>query len=116
MIDRRSATASNQPVRRARPVTAPNSWPTRDRCSPSSSNSSVGNGPGADARRVRLHDAEHVVEGARARAGAGRRVAGGRVRRGDERIRAVVDVEQRALRALEQDVLARAMADSGAAG
>ena len=33
-------------------------------------------------------------------------LAGDRVRRGDERIGAVVDVEQRALRALEQDALA----------
>jgi hypothetical protein len=45
MMERRSDTASNQPQRRLRPVTAPNSWPTRERCSPYSSNSSVGNGP-----------------------------------------------------------------------
>ena len=30
---------------KGRPVTAPNSWPTFDRCSPVTSNSSVGNGP-----------------------------------------------------------------------
>ncbi len=45
MTARRIATASNQPQRRGRPVTAPNSCPTRERCSPVSSNSSVGNGP-----------------------------------------------------------------------
>src|SRR5476651_2149336 len=45
MIARRSATASNQPQRRRRPVTEPNSWPTRDSCSPAASNNSVGNGP-----------------------------------------------------------------------
>src|SRR5882757_8418431 len=44
-MERRRATASNQPQRRRRPVTEPNSWPTRDRCSPNSSNNSVGNGP-----------------------------------------------------------------------
>ena len=39
------STASNQPQRRARPVVAPNSAPTRLRCRPMSSSSSVGNGP-----------------------------------------------------------------------
>ncbi len=39
----------------------------------------------------------------RADAGAGAGAAGDRVRRGHERIRAVIDVEQRALRAFEED-------------
>jgi len=45
IIERRNATASNQPQRRARPVVAPNSAPTVARCCPKSSNNSVGNGP-----------------------------------------------------------------------
>ena len=56
----------------------------------------------ADARRVGLGDAEHVVQVARAQPRARRGRARDAVRRGDERIGAVVDVEQRALRALEQ--------------
>jgi hypothetical protein len=44
-MERRKATVSNQPQRLRRPVTEPNSCPTRDRYSPNSSNSSVGNGP-----------------------------------------------------------------------
>ena len=71
--------------------------------------------PLAHARRVGLGDAEHVVEGAGADARAGRRLRRHRVRRGDERIGAVVDVEQRALRAFEQDPLARAALASSSA-
>src|SRR5690606_42119430 len=44
-IDSLTATASNQPQRRARPVVAPFSLPTAARCAPTSSNSSVGRGP-----------------------------------------------------------------------
>ena len=62
--------------------------------------------PGADAGHVRLRDAPDLVDVLRPDAGADARGARDRVRRGDERIRAVVDVEQRALRALEQDRLA----------
>ena len=102
----RSITASNQPVRRRRPVLVPNSWPRSTRRSPTSSNSSVGNGPGADPRAVGLGDADDPVDVARADAGAGARAAGHRVRRRDEGIRAVVEVEERGLRALEQHVLA----------
>ena len=89
-------------MRRARPVVVPNSPPTRRISSPSSSSSSVGNGPGADARRVGLADAPDLVDVARADAGADARRAGDRVRGGDERIGAVVDVEHRALGALEE--------------
>src|SRR5712692_2821724 len=64
--------------------------------------------PLADPGRVRLADAEHVADRARAEPAAGRRLAGDRVRGGDERIGAVVDVEQDRLRALEQDALALA--------
>jgi hypothetical protein len=70
--------------------------------------SSVGNGPLADAGRVGLGDAEHIADfadGPRPEPVAA--WAGHRVRRGDEGIGAVIDVEQRALRALEQDALAR---------
>jgi len=44
-IERLSAAASNQPVRRGRPVVAPNSRPRWRSRSPMSSESSVGNGP-----------------------------------------------------------------------
>ena len=60
---------------------------------------------GADAGRVGLEDADHPVDLRRADAGARARAARGRVGRGDERIGAVVDVEQRALAALEQTTL-----------
>ncbi len=58
---------------------------------------------GANARGVRLGDADHAGDVARADAAARARAAGGRVRRRDERIRAVVDVEERGLCTLEQD-------------
>ena len=60
----------------------------------------------ADARRVRLDHAEHASDRARRNAEAGADAADRRVRRGDVRIGAVIDVEQRALRAFEQDRLA----------
>ena len=60
----------------------------------------------ADARGVGLGDAEHVVDRIGADAGAGERAADGGVGRGDVRIGAVVDVEQRTLRAFEQHALA----------
>ena len=63
----RTSTASNQPQRRLRPVTVPNSWPR----SPMQLADVVGElgreRAGADARRVGLGDAEHVAERARAR-------------------------------------------------
>ena len=104
----RTSTASNQPQRRGRPVTVPNSRPRSPRSCPVSSLQFGRERPLADARRVGLGDAEHVVDGARAEAGAGRRLRRHGVGRGDERIGAVVDVEQRALRAFEQDALALA--------
>ena len=58
----------------------------------------------ADPRRVGLHDAEHGVDVARTEAGADGRLPRDRVRRGDERIGADVDVEQCALRTFEQQV------------
>ena len=64
--ERRSIGMSSQPQRRGRPVTEPNSLPRFASPAPTSSVSSVGNGPAADARRVRLDDAEHVVEKLRA--------------------------------------------------
>src|SRR5204862_3954648 len=64
--------------------------------------------PLAHPRRVGLADAEHVIDRAGAKAGAGRRLSGDGVRRGDERVRPEGDVEQRPLRALEQNALALA--------
>ena len=59
-----------------------------------------------DARAVGLRDAPHLVDRRRSDACAGARCAGDRVRGGHEGIGAVVDVEQRALRALEDHQLA----------
>ena len=96
---------SSQPVRRARPVVVPNSPPRRRISSPTSSSSSVGNGPEPTRVDVRLGDAPDLVDVLRPDAGADARRAGGRVGRGDERIRAVVDVQQRALGALVEHEL-----------
>ena len=57
---------------------------------------------GADPGGVRLDDADHLGDPGRPDAGADAGAARGRVRRGDERIGAVIDVEQRPLRALEE--------------
>jgi hypothetical protein len=79
---------------------------------PTSSVSSVGKGPVPTRVVYGLDDAEHVVEQLRADARAGRRRAGDAVRARHVRIGAVVDVQQRALRALEQQrvaLLARLM-------
>ncbi len=63
-------------------------------------------GTAADACRIGLRDAQHVVEIQRAKTGAGSGAAGGGVGRGHKRVGTVVDVEQRTLRAFEQDVVA----------
>src|SRR5690606_3416745 len=60
----------------------------------------------ADAGGVGLGDAQHVVDRVRADAGAGQRAAGGGVGGRDVGIGAVVDVQQRPLRTLEQHALA----------
>jgi hypothetical protein len=67
-------------------------------------------GPRAHARGVGLDDAEREVDGVRPDARAHRRHARQRVGRGDVGIGAEIDVEQRALRALEQDARALAAA------
>ena len=70
---------------------------------------SVGNGPCADAGHVGLRDADDRVDPRRADPDADVAAsAGDRARRGDERVGAVVEVEQRPLRALEQHLLALA--------
>ena len=62
--------------------------------------------PFADARGVGLHHADDAVHAVRRHARAGAGAARGGVRGGHERIGAVIDVQERALRAFEQDVLA----------
>ena len=62
--------------------------------------------PLADAGHVRLRDADDRVDPRRADSDPDGSAAGDGGRRGDERIRAVVDVEQRPVRPLEQDALA----------
>ena len=107
----RTSTASNQPQRRLRPVLTPNSLP---RAADLLADLVVQFGREralADPRRIGLADAEHIADRARAHAGAGRGLRRHRVGRGDVGIGAVVDVEQRALRALEQDALALAALD-----
>ena len=105
----RTSTASNQPQRRGRPVTTPNSRAAlAERLADVVVHLVGRERPLANARGVGLADAEHVVDRVRAEAGAGRRLRRHRVGRGDVRISAVVDVEQRALRALEQNALALA--------
>ena len=59
----------------------------------------------ADAGHVRLHDADDALDRAGPDAGAGAHAARDRVARRDERIRAVVEVEERRLRAFEQHPL-----------
>src|SRR6202008_1694913 len=54
----------------------------------------------------RLQDADHGGDPGRADARTRAGATGGRVRGRDERVRAVVDVQQGALRALQQPVLA----------
>ena len=103
----RAATASNQPQRRGRPVTVPNSPPWRRRRSPRLVVQLRGKRTGADARAVRLHHADDPTDRGRADAEARARAAGDRVRAGDVRIRSVADVEQRSLRAFDQHALAR---------
>ena len=70
--------------------------------------------PGPDPGRVGLGDPDDAVDVARAEAGAGARAAGGRVRRRDVRVGAVVEVEERGLGALEQQVGARRRGRRGA--
>src|SRR5690606_30488164 len=67
-----------------------------------------GKGAGADPGGIGLGDPQHIVqiEGAEAAAGGG--ATGGGIGGGDVGIGAVVDVQQRALGALEQDVCAAA--------
>ena len=103
--DWRTRTASNQPQRRLRPVTVPNSWPRAPRRSPVSSLELGGEGALAYPRRIGLDDAEDVAARGRTHAGAGGGLAGDGVGGGDEGIGAVVDVQHHRLRALEQDLL-----------
>ena len=104
--ERRSAGMSIQPQRRARPVTEPNSLPRLPSLAPVVVGQLGGERTGAHARRVRLDDAEHVIEHPRSDAAARRGRARDAVGARHVRIRAVVDVEQRALRAFEQQRLA----------
>ena len=56
----------------------------------------------ADARGVGLHDADHLVDAGGRDAGARARATGGGGARGDERVGAVVDVEQGGLAGLQE--------------
>src|SRR5688572_975473 len=61
-----------------------------------------GKRPFADARGVGLRDAQHIMKMVRPDSSARRGGAGDAIRRGDEGIGAVVDIEQRSLRAFEE--------------
>ncbi len=60
----------------------------------------------ADPGDIGLGDAEDAVDARGSDPDTGRGARGDRVRRGDERVGAVVEIEERRLRALEEDVLA----------
>ena len=60
-MERRNATASNQPQRRCRPVTEPNSWPTRRQVLAELVEQLRRERTAAHARGVGLDDAEHLV-------------------------------------------------------
>ena len=60
----------------------------------------------ADPRGVGLGDAKHIIDGARPDAAADRSLGGHGVRGCDKGVGAVVNVEHRPLRALEEDALA----------
>src|SRR6516164_4932263 len=64
--------------------------------------------PLADPGRVGLANAEHIADPTRSDAGSGRRLRRHRVGGRDVGVSAVVDIEKRALGALEQDALALA--------
>ena len=102
----RSAGMSSQPQRRGRPVVAPNSAPTSRSRSPVASQQLGRERAVAHPGGVGLHDAQHLVDQGRADAAGGAGPAGGGRRRGDVRVGAVIEVEQHALGAFEQDVLA----------
>ena len=87
-------------------MTVPNSPPSSRRRSWSGPFDLGRERPFADAGDVGLGDAEHAVDPGRPDADAGGGAGGDRVRGGDERIGAVVEVEQGRLGALEEDVLA----------
>ena len=93
---KRRPTRSSQPQRRSRPVTVPYSPPCSRIARRPLLVGLAGERPGADAGQVGLGDAEHAVDPGRADAEAGAGAAGDRVGAGDERIGAVVEVEQRA--------------------
>ena len=59
---------------------------------------------GADARAVRFRRTDDSIHGARPDAGSGEDAGRDRLRRRNERIGAVIDVEQRPLRAFQQNV------------
>ena len=102
----RSAGRSSQPQRRGRPVVAPYSPPALRRRSPCVAVELGRERSLADARRVRLGDADDRVDHRRTDARALTRARRDRRRRRHVRIRAVIEVEQAALRAFEQHVLA----------
>src|SRR5688500_16175900 len=64
-------------------------------------------GPLADARCVSPHDAEYARDVSRREPCADTRTAHGGARRGDEWIRAVIDIEERCLCAFQQNRAAR---------
>ena len=64
-----------------------------------------GHRPGPDAGDVRLGDADHAVDVERTHSGTHAGATGDRVRRRDERVRPVVEVQERGLGTFEQHVL-----------
>jgi hypothetical protein len=63
-------------------------------------------GTAADARAIRLGDSQHVMQHPRTDPRSGGGLAGNTVRRGDKGISTVIDVEQGALGAFEEQIVA----------
>src|SRR5260363_97469 len=108
--ERASAAVSSQPVRRGRRVTDPNSWPVRARAAPAcaqragllASYNSLGKRAAAHARAIRFGDAQNVMQLPRPDARARCSRASHAMAAGHKGISAMIDIEQRALRALKQ--------------
>ena len=102
----RRPTRSSHPQRRSRPVTVPYSAPCSRIAAAALLVGLAGERACSDPGQVGLGHAQHRVDPGRPQAQTGTGAAGDRVAAGDERIGAVVEVEQRALGALAQQHLA----------
>ena len=103
---KRSATRSSHPQRRSRPGHGAELLADLADALVRRSLDLARERPLADPGHVRLGDAENLVDAVGADPEADRRPGRDRARGRDERVRAVVEVEQRPLRSLEEDAVA----------